>query len=64
MSLRYWTYILYTKSDSDNILEKEIQQQKQRRAWEHGRQAGSAVVSPLIKNLPDDGHMWPKHVAN
>jgi hypothetical protein len=34
-------------------------QQKQRRAWEHGRQIGNAVVSPLIKSLPDDGHMWP-----
>jgi hypothetical protein len=36
-------------------IENKIQQQKQRRAWEHGKQVNSAVVSPLITSLPDDG---------
>jgi hypothetical protein len=47
--------VIAAKKYNDSILEKEIQQQKQRRAWEHGRQVDSAVVSPLIKSLPDDG---------
>jgi hypothetical protein len=28
------------------------------------KQTDSSVVSPPIKSLSDDGHMWPKHVAN
>jgi hypothetical protein len=43
--------VLAAKQYNDSVLEKEIQQQKQRRAWEHGRQVDSAVVSPLIKKF-------------
>jgi hypothetical protein len=33
----------------------EAQQQKQLHAWEYRRQVDSAMVSPIIKSLPDDG---------